>query len=529
MNTNMLNAGTLKANALNAKKLKDSTLNVNTLKTKNLNAGTLNANTLKTIILNSFAAPAIRIMAIGILFVMLTAACSPDETVQDEASAEPSIVNLDHLDSLGELVMHNGEQVRLIHIYAEAPDYHWVGDPNEGVSCVDDVARSAVVYLRHFELTGDKESAEKAVQLLRFILNMQTDEGTYYNFVLSNALDINTTHQNSIANEMNWWAGRAVWALGTGARVLAQHDPAFAQVCLESVDRALPRINDFLASYPETQTINGYPMPAWLISGTASDASSELLLGLVAADKATSHGNYDEAISKISEGMALMQYGNLSEAPYGAHISWEGGWHGWGNSQTMALAEAGNTESALHEANHFYPWLLVNDWLHSFELQDPSNRRYFEQIAYAVRPVSVGLLRLYENTGNETYAVMAGLAASWFTGNNVTGQPMYDPEQGYGFDGINDENTINRNSGAESTIEALMTILEVEQHPVANKWMYAKGGAQADVEKDGKRYRYRVFSVEQNGEAERIAVVLNLTDAVSSLMIETELNRLTAR
>ena len=483
--------------------------------------------TLKTIILNSFAAPAIRIMAMGILFVMLTTACSPSQTGQDEPASDNTIVNLDHLDSLGELVTHNGEMVRLIHIYAEAPDYHWVGDPNEGVSCVDDVARSAVVYLRHFEITGDEESAEKAVQLLRFILNMQTEEGTYYNFVLSNALDINTTHQNSIANEMNWWAGRAVWALGTGARVLAQYDPAFAQVCLESVDRALPRINDFLETYPETQTLNGYPMPTWLISGTASDASSELLLGLVAADKATSHGNYKDAISKISEGMALMQYGNLSEAPYGAHISWEGGWHGWGNSQTMALAEAGNTESARYEADHFYPWLLVNGWLHSFELEDPSNRRYFEQIAYAVRPVSVGLLRLYESTGNETYAVMAGLAASWFTGNNVTGQPMYDPENGYGFDGINDENTINRNSGAESTIEALLTILEVEQHPVANKWMYAKGGSPAEVEKDGMSYLYRVFSVDRNGVAENIAVVLNLTDAVATLMNETELNRLT--
>ncbi|MCA1801566.1 MAG: hypothetical protein LC662_03800 [Rhodothermaceae bacterium] len=467
-------------------------------------------------------------MAIGILFVMLTAACdSSSETGQDEPATGSSIVNLDHLDSLGEVVTHNGEEVRLIHIYAEAPDYNWVGDPDEGVSCVDDVARSAVVYLRHFELTGDEESADKAVQLLRFILNMQTAEGTYFNFVLSNELDINTTHQNSIANEMNWWGGRAVWALGTGARVLAQHDPAFAQVCLESVERALPPVNDFLETYPETQTVNGYSMPTWLISGTASDATSELLLGLVAADKATSHGNYQDAIGKISEGMAIMQYGDLAEAPYGAHISWEGGWHGWGNSQTMALAEAGKTESARYEADHFYPWLLVNGWLHSFELQDPSNRRYFEQIAYAVRPVSVGMLRLYETTGSEKYAVMAGLAASWLTGNNVTGQPMYDPEHGYGFDGINDENNINKNSGAESTIEALLTIMEVEQHPVANKWMYAKGGDAAEVEKDGKSYRYRVFSVDRNGVTDNIAVVLNLTDAVATLMNETELNRLT--
>jgi len=481
-----------------------------------------------------------KLAASGIICMMIIAGCDTGTKNQDvpstsskttsssstlnSPSTSSSIVNLSHLDHLGEVVNHNGQEVRMIHIYAEAPDYNWVGDPNEGIVCVDDVARAAVVYLRHFEITGDTGSADKAIQLLRFVLNMQTDEGLFFNFVLSNRLDINTTHQNSIANEMNWWAGRAVWALGTGARALAEYDPAFAKICLASVDRALPRINDFLKTYPETRQVSGYPMPTWLVSGTASDASSELLLGLTAASEATSHGNYQDAIDKISEGIALMQYGNLSGAPYGAHISWEGGWHGWGNSQTMALATAGKLESAVFEAEQFYPWLIVNGWLHSFELDDPSNRRYFEQIAYAVRPVSVGLIRLYEGTDNEDYAILAGLAASWFTGNNVAGAQMYDPRHGYGFDGINNADTINMNSGAESTIEALMTILEVEQHPVANKWMYARGDAPKDFEKNGKSYRYRVFSVKNDGSGDKIAVVLNITDAVSGLMDEAELN-----
>ncbi|MEX0720899.1 MAG: hypothetical protein WD059_09540 [Balneolaceae bacterium] len=459
----------------------------------------------------------------GLIFTTIFSACKDDSGKKEEPAS--SILNLNHLDHLGEVVTLNGEEIRLIHIYAEAPDYHWVGDSDEGVSCVDDVARAAIVYLRHFELTGNEESAEKAKQLLRFVLYMQTEEGLFHNFVFSNKLDKNTTHQNSVADKMNWWAGRAIWALGTGAKVLADHDTSFSQICLTAIDKSVPHIEDFLTSYPNTKIVSGYEMPEWLVSNSASDASSELLLGLTAANTISASTDYQNAINKISEGIAMMQYGNLSEAPYGAHISWQGGWHGWGNSQTMALSDADYLESAKYEAEHFYPWLLVNGWLHSFELQNPQNRRYYEQIAYAVRPVSVGLIRLYEKTNNEDYAILAGLAASWLTGNNVTGEKMYNPLHGYGYDGINDASTINMNSGAESTIEANMTILEVEQYPVAAKWMYAVSEEPQEIQVNGKNYTYKIFRVTEGEKTDQIAIMLNLSDASYEMMNVSELDQ----
>ena len=39
----------------------------------------------------------------------------------------------------------------------------------------------------------------------------------------------------------------------------------------------------------------------------------------------------------------------------------------------------------------------------------------------------------------------------------------------HGYDGINDKSTLNKNSGAESTIEALLTILEAEKNPLSGK------------------------------------------------------------
>ncbi len=438
----------------------------------------------------------------------------------------PSILNLSHLDSLGEVVSYGGQNLRIIHIYADAPEYNWVGDDDEGDACVDDATRAAVVYLRHFELIGNEESAEKAKELLRFIMYMQTDEGLFHNFVWDSSLRKNKTHENSVANELNWWAGRAAWALGTGAKVLAEYDSSFANICLLSVDRLLPHINEVLDAYPQTKMVSGYEMPTWLISETASDASSELLLGLVAASKVSTNGEYDNAINKLSEGIAMLQYGNITTAPYGAHLSWEGGWHGWGNSQTMALAEAGKLESAIIEAENFFPMLLVNGWFHSFELQNPSNKRDFEQIAYATRAASVGMIRLYEATNNDDYAIMAGLLASWFNGNNVANTKMYNSLHGYGYDGINSETSINKNSGAESTIEANMTVLEVEQYALSNKWFYAKSEEPQIWIRDGKSYRYRIFMVKQGQETEKIAVLINITDSSSKIITEAELNTL---
>ena len=46
----------------------------------------------------------------------------------------------------------NGRPVRVVALYAEAPDYLPTGSPvrdgSEGVACVDDAARAAIVYLR---------------------------------------------------------------------------------------------------------------------------------------------------------------------------------------------------------------------------------------------------------------------------------------------------------------------------------------------------------------------------------------------
>ncbi len=107
----------------------------------------------------------------------------------------------------------------------------------------------------------------------------------------------------------------------------------------------------------------------------------------------------------------------------------------------------------------------------------------------------MGLADLYGATREPKYAVMAGLAASWLTGNNAPAVPMYSAATGRGFDGINSPTQVNRNSGAESTIEALMTLQAINQYPDARAWLGARGDAPVEKTVEGARMRYRVFTV----------------------------------
>ncbi|NOQ97229.1 MAG: hypothetical protein GQ561_03615, partial [Calditrichae bacterium] len=161
-------------------------------------------------------------------------------------------------------------------------------------------------------------------------------------------------------------------------------------------------------------------------------------------------------------------------------LSWKNVWHAYGNSQSYALLLAGETlenndyiESALLEIKYFYPFLMQRQFLAAFSITRVEseyrieNEKQFSQIAYDIRPMVWASLKAFKITGDSSYAKQAGELSSWFFGKNITGKSLYDPNSGRCYDGINDQDTINKNSGAESTIEALLTIQAVEQNRIS--------------------------------------------------------------
>ncbi len=422
-----------------------------------------------------------------------------------------SLINFSHLVSLTERIMFENDSVDIVHIYSNYPNYDWVAaaeSGEEGIACVDDAARAALLYLRNFELTRDTVNLTRARYLVKFVQHMETDDGMFYNFIRPDH-SINTKGRTSFSS-FGWWAARGLWCLAAGYRAFRTIDPAFAESLKGGVERTFPHIDSLLQHYNSFKTVKGLRVPRWLLYESGSDVTSVLVLGLSEYLAVSHNPKVKMYIRKFADGLIAMQNGNLKKFPYGAHRSWETMWHMWGNDQSYALAVAGtllhNKEmiaSAEREARGFFTRLLIEGFKKEMDVASDSSVQVYDQIAYGVRPMVAGLLHLYRATRKPDYLTMAGLAASWLFGNNVAHQVMYDSSTGICYDGIRDSVTVNKNSGAESTIEALWTLVELAAYPRAVRCCQALKVAQT---KDGN-LESALF---QTPGGEKISVALDL-------------------
>ncbi len=436
-----------------------------------------------------------------------------------------SVVNFDHLDHLTEEIDLFGEKVNIVHIYSTYPDYEWHAAADsgpEGIACVDDAARAAVVYLRHYELTGKELSLSKAKSLLKFVLRMQAEDGQFYNFIFADH-SINREGRTSYKS-FGWWAERAVWSMSIGYRIFKEGDPVFAQELMRALEKSFPQIERVLGRYGRLHTVDGRKIPEWMLfqyGDYMSSATSELLIGLCEFYAADPRPEVKLYIERFAEALLYFQAGDFETPPHGVFLSESLHWHDWANCQTQALATAGKilgrddwVAAAEKEVRGFYSRLLIEGVRRQFTIGDPTSIRVFPQIAYGLRPMVVGALRLAEATGNPDYEKMAGLIASWFFGNNVTGKPLYDPLSGRCYDGITDSTTINLNSGAESTIEAIYAILEVEHNQTAVKYT----GFRKTDRKKTSEYSYATFA---DPKGKELTLVLDFSKA-ELLLLEGE-------
>jgi len=393
-------------------------------------------------------------------------------------------VNPAHLDFLGEPIEVGGEPMALLHIYSEYPHYRWVDASGEGIAAVDDAARAAIVYLELHERTADPPALERARLLLNFVMHLQSDDGDYFNFVSDRAGTINREGPTSY-EDWGWWAARGQWALARGVRAFQASDPAYAARLRERYlrgERALERAVEATGRYTE---LHGVRVPGWLLKG-GSDLTSLALLGL--AEFARVEPNPTTRRLGFALGQAVSEYrlGTPDEYPFGLRPSTSTSlayWHGWGSHTVQGLAAAGEVfgrqdwiDAARREADLWFGRLLTGGMIREIGVIP---RRY-DQIAYAQSAVVLGYWNLYRATGDERYRKSAGLAAAWFFGDNPAGFAMYDAGTGRGYDGINGANEfrVNRNAGAESTIEALLALLAVVDDPVASRYLEAKTAEQ---------------------------------------------------
>ena len=418
------------------------------------------------------------------------------------------LTNLAHLDFLGDTVTPPDQAGHTTYRLAEEPDlgvlwtyadlraggvYERVGGGaydaatdtwGQGAFNADDLSRAAVVYLRHWQLTGDDASREHAYQLLRALTYLQTTIGDHAGNVVLWMQPDGTLNPSAEPVELpdpsdsaeSYWVARTAWALGEGYAAFADVDPEFATFLDERLGLALDALGrESLSRYGQWEVADGTRVPGWLIVDGA-DATAEAVLGLAAYVEAdppsASADRARTAMARYAEGVAAMSGGDASSWPYGAILPWthsQSMWHGWGSQMTAALARASQVvdrpallRAAVRDAAVFTPYLLtatgpINGWLPT-----PLD---LTQIAYGVDSRVQSLVAVADATDRPGFDQLAGIAASWYFGANRAGAPMYDPATGRTFDGLNAEGVVNQNSGAESTIHGLLSMLELDARP----------------------------------------------------------------
>lgn len=378
-----------------------------------------------------------------------------------------------HLDHLYQEVTINNQSLGTIWIYAEAPDYRWVGDDDEGFTCVDDVARALIVYAREYAANPNDTLANRIYKLTDFVLYMAGDNGLWYNFMWQDG-SVNATHVNSKLDP-NFWTWRAYWALSEVALLdLPNNERRKKQIDVLCTKTELV-IDSILTAQRGEQNVYDIRLPK-LYDKPGADQLSVMLLGLCNRYAQSQRPAQLQSIKTIADNLALYVQGDEDLSPFGAILCWNYYWHAWGSAQYYALLSAYKhthyplyLEKALVGLNHFYPWLEKNNYPSQMKLSKIEGRLiwssidFYPQIAYGFSPMILAASEAAILTGDTKYAHLAFDTALWFFGKNKPGKKIYDLKTGRCFDGVIDAENVNANSGAESTIEALLSMQALEK------------------------------------------------------------------
>ncbi len=340
---------------------------------------------------------------------------------------------LDYLAALTFDFEREGYTASAILIYAE-PDPDSAGHflpitaqetGYEGIACLDDTARAAVLALGVYERTHSRTALSLARRWLSFVEYMQYPDGQFANFIRNGAGIRNATGPTSHKGGY-WWSVRAKWALARAYRVTG--------------------VKSFRERY-EACSLD--PIPDGKINALQALAELELF-------RAKPTDSLRKSILAHCETIV-----GDDQAPYFLDHPPDEAVHLWGYHQLHAVASAAGL---LDESNLMRSFRRTVD-----NLIEPNVRACFWHTfpdkskvgvcAYDVAPIVQGLAAMHRVGGVNRYRQLALQAGAWFYGRNDARTAMYDPTTGRCRDGIS-EGVASRNFGAESAIEAGLAELE---------------------------------------------------------------------
>ncbi len=316
---------------------------------------------------------------------------------------------------------------------------------------LDDNARALIAMCQHFELTKDGEDIKYITIYFNFIKHCLQTRGYFFNYVNEQK---QFTEQNNSANlaDSN---GRAIWALGYLISLgdllpvkLSSDAESTMQTALLTVNKIhSTRAMDFIIKGLYYRTLK-------------NESNSDRLLIMHLANRLVQMYRH-EADNEWRWFESYLTYANsiLPEALLCA-------WLATGEILYKEIAKS-SFDFLLSKTFKENNIKVISNkgWLHKVKCSEQVEAGGEQPIdvAYTI----LALSKFYEVFKEEGYKHKMKISFNWFLGANHLHQVIYNPCTGGCYDGLED-NYVNLNQGAESTVSYLMARLTLDPDSYRN-------------------------------------------------------------
>lgn len=311
---------------------------------------------------------------------------------------------------------------------------------------LDDNARALVAMGEYFTLTGDKEVLKFIAIYLNFISHCLQPEGYFLNYVDANK---KFTKQNS--ENLADSNGRAIWALGYLISIGDLLPNELVEKAKKSMQFALVNVHKINSPRAMAFIIKGI----YYASQKNNSIESILTLRFLANKLVQMYKHEKDDNWHWFE--SYLTYGNssLSEALLCAYLTDDNPLY-----KEIAKESFDFLLSKTYEKNTIKV-ISNKGWMHNNGAIHHETRGGEQPIdvAYTIMALS----KFYDVFGESNYLDKIQIAFDWFLGKNHLQQIVYNPSTGGCYDGL-EEDYINLNQGAESTVSYLMARLTMEKY-----------------------------------------------------------------
>lgn len=311
---------------------------------------------------------------------------------------------------------------------------------------IDDNARALVAMCQHFELTNDQADLEYINKYFNFIKFCFQSDGSFLNYVDENQ---KFTKQNS--ENLDDANGRAIWALGYLISLGTILPTELFKNAISAMELALKKVSEIHSTRAMAFIVKGI-----YYSNLKHNSIQNVILMQHLAKKLVQMYKH-EAKDNWQWFESYLTYANsiLPEAMLCTYLT-----TGEKVYKEIAKKSFDFLLSKIYR-NNSIKVISNRGWLANDEelnLDKVGGEQPID-VAYTI----LALSKFHNVFGDEKYLEKMEIGFSWFLGNNHLNQIIYNPCTGGCYDGLEDE-YVNLNQGAESTVSYLMARLTMEKN-----------------------------------------------------------------